>query len=69
MKRFLITQFFALAAAVSAVAGPISYVINFGGQFGKMDLATGDFTPIGPGAPNTPDGLAGAPGGPNVYGG
>ena len=54
-----------LLTAACATAGPIGYVINFSGQFGTMDLGTGAFTPIGPGTPNTPDGIAGAPGGPS----
>lgn len=54
-----------ILAAVSAIAGPIGYVINFSGQFGTMDLTTGAFVPLGPGvASNSAGGLAGAPGGP-----
>jgi hypothetical protein len=45
-------------------AGPTGYVINFSGQFGTLDLGTGTFAAIGTGTANTPDGLAGAPGGP-----
>jgi hypothetical protein len=46
------------------MAAPIGYVLNLSGQFGTMDLATGNFVMIGAGLPNVPDGLAGAPGGP-----
>ncbi|MBM3737448.1 MAG: hypothetical protein FJW39_16835 [Acidobacteria bacterium] len=62
MKRILI----ALQLATAPVfAGPIGYVINFSGQFGTMDLASGVFTQLGPGvASNSAGGLAGAPGGP-----
>ena len=51
-------------AAMQAAACPYAYVINFSGQFGLVDLATGAFTPVGKGLPNTPDGIAGKPGGP-----
>ena len=51
-------------AAVSAWAGPIGYAVNFGGQFGTIDLGTGAFTAIGGGTGNTTDGIGGAPGGP-----
>ncbi|MFN7919950.1 MAG: PEP-CTERM sorting domain-containing protein [Bryobacteraceae bacterium] len=62
MRRII---FGGLLAAVSAMAGPMGYVINFSGQFGTMDLTTGAFTPLGPGvASNSAGGLAGAPGGP-----
>jgi len=50
--------------AIQATACPLAYVINFSGQFGIMDLATGAFTPVGKGLANTPDGIAGKTGGP-----
>jgi hypothetical protein len=62
--QILMTCLLALAGATATMAGPIGYVLNFSGQFGTMDLGTGAFTPIGPGVPNTPDGLGGARGGP-----
>jgi hypothetical protein len=68
MKR-TVRNIFAGAAllalgATSSIACPLAYTINFIGQFGLVDLATGVFTPIGKGLDNTPDGIAGAPGGP-----
>ena len=51
-------------ALSSAFACPLAYSVNFSGQFGIIDLATGVFTPIGPGLDNGPSGLAGVPGGP-----
>jgi outer membrane protein assembly factor BamB len=49
------------ALAASASAGSLVYVEN-GFQFGTVDLASGAFTPIGPG---TPDGVTGLAAGPN----
>src|ERR1041385_647830 len=68
MKRAA-TNFLAAAAmlalgAAAAPACPLVYSMNFSGQFGIIDLATGAFTAIGTGLENTPDGLAGAAGGP-----
>ena len=68
MKRKA-THFLAAAAllalgAASLLACPLAFVVNFSGQFGLIDLATGAFTPIGKGLDNTPDGIAGKPGGP-----
>ena len=60
-----------IAALVGAIltpsmarAGSIAYVTNFIGQFGTIDLGSGTFTPLGPGTPNSLDGLGGQPGGP-----
>src|SRR5215813_11135164 len=61
---------FVAGAALLALGGsalracPLAYVINFSGQFGLMDLATGQFTPIGKGLDNVPDALGGKAGGP-----
>jgi len=68
MKR-LFTMTIALAAllvtgASGIFACPLVFVTNFSGQFGILDLANGVFVPLGKGLPNTPDGIAGAPGGP-----
>lgn len=68
MKRTVL-NIFAVAAllalgAASSIACPLAYTVNFIGQFGLVDLATGVFTPVGKGLDNTPDGIAGAPGGP-----
>ena len=38
---------FALGVCASAAAAPLAYVITGSQQFGEMDLATGDFSPIG----------------------
>jgi outer membrane protein assembly factor BamB len=50
------------AFAASASAGSLVYVEN-GFQFGTVDLASGAFTPIGPGTPEGVTGLAAAPNG------
>lgn len=68
MKR-ITTNLVAVAAllvmgATTAAACPLVYAVNFSGQFGLLDLATGSFTPVGPGLPNVPDGLVGSVGGP-----
>jgi len=69
MKRKA-SHFFLAAAALLALGGtslwgcPLAYVINFSGQFGLMDLATGQFTPIGKGLDNVPEALGGKAGGP-----
>jgi hypothetical protein len=48
--------------AVSASAGPLLYVVTYGGQFGTVDAGTGAFTQIGP---LTSDPLGGLVSGPN----
>jgi PEP-CTERM motif len=48
---------------VPASADPIVYVVNVAQQFGTVDLLTGSFTPIGPGTPDTVNGLAQGPNG------
>jgi outer membrane protein assembly factor BamB len=48
--------------AASASAGPIVYVVTFGGQFGTMNTTTGAFTQIGP---DTSDPLGGLVPGPH----
>jgi hypothetical protein len=68
MKHFA-TNFITAAALLALGAGtvaacPLAYSVNFSGQFGLIDIGTGAFTPIGKGLANTPDGIAGAPGGP-----
>jgi hypothetical protein len=45
-------------------AEPTGYIINFSGQFGTIDLATGVFTLIATLPPNSAGGIGGAPGGP-----
>lgn len=50
--------------AGAAAACPLVYTINFSGQFGLIDLATGVFSPVGKGLENTPSGLAGKASGP-----
>lgn len=50
------------AFAASASAGSLVYAEN-GFQFGTVDLASGAFTPIGPGTPEGVTGLATAPNG------
>lgn len=49
------------AFAASASAGSLIYVEN-GFEFGTLDLASGAFTPVGPG---TPEGVTGLAAGPN----
>jgi hypothetical protein len=50
-------------------AGPVAYVVTSasgsgtGGQFGTMDLSSGNFTAIGPGDPTGFDGILAEPGG------
>jgi len=63
-KVFMAATVLVMLGAIPAVACPYAYVLNFSGQFGLMDLATGVFTPVGKGLENTPDGIAGKPGGP-----
>jgi len=60
---FIATAMLAFGS-IQAAACPLAYVLNFSGQFGIMDLATGAFTPVGKGLANTPDGIAGKAGGP-----
>src|ERR1035441_2872265 len=48
---------------VPASADPIVYAVNVAQQFGMVDLLTGSFTPIGPGTPDTVNGLAPGPNG------
>ena len=50
--------------AASASAGPLVYVVTFGGQFGTVDSTTGAFTQIGP---TTSDPLGGLVAGPNGW--
>ncbi len=47
----------------AAHAGPLVYVLTDAQQFGKVDLATGSFTPIGPGQLEGSGGLVSGPGG------
>jgi len=67
MKR-IVSNFFAatalLALGATASACPLAYAVNFSGQFGLVDLATGAFTPVGTGLDNIPDGIMGVAGGP-----
>jgi hypothetical protein len=58
--RKLIVSLTLLAA--SANAGPLVYVVTYGGQFGVLDAATGGFTQIGS---TTADPLGGLVPGPN----
>jgi hypothetical protein len=53
-KTFTVSLALVLFAA-SAGAGPLVYVVN-GAQFGTVDLVTGAFQVIGPGAPEGSDG-------------
>src|SRR5689334_10798470 len=53
-----------VAGATTVLACPLVFVTNFSGEFGLLDISTGVFTRIGKGLANTPDGIAGAPGGP-----
>ena len=50
-------------ATASANAIPLVYVLTDAAQFGKVDLATGGFTPIGPGLTEGSGGLVSGPGG------
>lgn len=47
----------------SAIAAPLVYVINLNQQFGTLDLATGEFHPIGAPAPEPLAGLVWGPDG------
>jgi len=60
-KKFTVSLALVLFAA-SAGAGPLVYVVN-GAQFGTVDLVTGAFQVIGPGAPEGSDGLTPGPNG------
>ncbi len=54
----------ALALAfATAGADPMVYVVNLGQQFGTVNLASGTFSPIGPGTPEGEAGLAVGPAG------
>ena len=50
----LVVSFMCSLLAASAIAAPNVYVVTLSQQFGTVDLATGQFTPIG--SP-TPDGM------------
>jgi hypothetical protein len=62
-KLTLIGSMAIVLFAFSANADPIVDVVNVFQQFGEVDLLTGSFTPIGPGTPDTVNGLAPGPGG------
>ena len=49
--------------AASASAGPILYVVTYGGQFGTLDSGTGAFTQIGPTTSDPIGGLVNGPSG------
>src|ERR1700724_316351 len=51
----LVVSFMCSVLAASASAAPDVYVVTLSQQFGTVDLATGQFTPIG--SP-TPDGMS-----------
>jgi len=51
----LVVSFMCSLLATSASAAPFAYVVTLSQQFGKVDLANGQFTPIG--SP-TPDGMS-----------
>src|SRR4051794_29854448 len=80
IMRAMTTRRLVLAAAAlvigaaigpsTASAGPIVYVAGTGGEFGTLDLATGDFTSIGTLNPSSGAEIVGMGFGPdgNLYG-
>jgi hypothetical protein len=62
-RPFLVLLFACSLLAAAAHAAPLVYVVTITQQFGTIDLANGDFTPIGNGTPDVLSDLMWSPDG------